>query len=421
MISNNNIRVFNPNEVTTIDKESECDPSEIGLKPEAIDTIWDSVVDFYSSGIHPAISICIRRHGKIILNRAIGHTHGNELSTSKNSEKIQATPDSLFNLFSASKAITAMVIHHMAENELIKLDDPFCNYLPEFEKGSKKHILISQALSHESGVPTLPADALDLDKLSNSEFIRSMFIQTKPKWRAGKTTGYHALSGGFIFAELVRVITGLTIREYLEKYFLEPLKFKHFNYGVPQALAKEVAPHVYTGIAFPKPIEELYVKRLLGVSYKEAIDLSNDERFLTGIIPSANIIGTAEETSRFYEMLLRGGTLNGVQVLKPETIQQARKLQVDALDRMIGIPIKYSQGFMLGRKYLSMYGNDTAQAFGHIGFINVVGYADPARDISVGIMNNGKPGMTTKIIKFMSLLNTISATIPKTIPKINAY
>lgn len=416
MIKANNIHVFDPNKVTSIDTQSECDPKEVGLTRADIETIWSSVVDFYEAGIHPAISICIRRNGKIILNRAIGHTHGNGPKDGRDVQKVLATPDSLFNLFSASKAITAMVIHHLAERGLIKINDPVCAYLAEFELGHKQHISIGHVLSHQSGVPTIPEEALDLDILQNPEAIRAIFTNTNTQWKSGRKVGYHALSGGFILSELVKAVTGESIRDYFKKYFLDPLQFKHFNYGVPQEIAHEVAPHVYTGIPFPQLVEKLYISRLLGMSYKDAIELSNDERFLTGIIPSANIIGTAEETSRFYEMLLQGGTLNGVQVLKPETIQQARVLQVDGFDKMIGIPIKYSQGFMLGRKYLSMYGNDTPQAFGHIGFINVVGYADPERDISVGIMNSGKPGLSTKIIKFMTLMNTISETIPKCKP-----
>ncbi len=102
-----------------------------------------------------------------------------------------------------------------------------------------------------------------------------------------------------------------------------------------------------------------------------------------------------------------------MQIFKPETVHNAHAMHIDAFDKMLGMPVKYSQGFMLGRKYLSMYGLDTEQVFGHIGFMNVVGYADPERDISVGLMNNGKPGLTAKMIKFLNVMNTIAKQIPK--------
>ena len=233
------------------------------------------------------------------------------------------------------------------------------------------------------------------------------------KWRAGKKLGYHAITGGFIMGALVEAITGMTIREYLDIHFLKPLKFNTFNFGVPEDLVPEVAQNVYTGYPFPKLFEKVAVN-VLGVTYREAIEISNDPRFLTGILPAANIIGTAEETSRFYEMLLRGGELNGVRVLKPETIRRATAEQTHAkFDNMLGLPMRYSLGFMLGQSRLSLYQGSTPKAFGHLGLINVVGYADPERDISVGILNSGKPGISPHIISFWNVLRVIANTIPK--------
>ncbi len=279
MRNKNTIKVFSPEKVTRIDQEGECDPKDVGLSQRRVDAIWDSVVDFYASGIQPAISICIRREGKIILNRAIGHTHGNEPGARHAYEKVQATPDSLFSLFSASKAITAMVIHHMAEKELLDLDDALAMYLPEFDEGAKRHITVCHVLTHQAGVPVIPEEALDLDILQDPDQIREIFRKSPTQWKSGHALGYHALSGGFILAELVRVITGESIREYLGKNILEPLGFKHFNYGVPAEIASEVAPHVYTGTPFPSLIDNVFVKRILGVTYGEAVELSNDERF----------------------------------------------------------------------------------------------------------------------------------------------
>lgn len=92
MLKKNTIKVFKPEDVTRIDIQGECDPKDVVLSQRRVDAIWDSVVDFYESGIQPAISICIQRKGKIILNRAIGHTHGNGPNDSSSQEKIQATP-----------------------------------------------------------------------------------------------------------------------------------------------------------------------------------------------------------------------------------------------------------------------------------------------------------------------------------------
>lgn len=398
---------------TRIDHASELAPEAGGLTAAQIDRIWQSVLECYRSGIHPAITVCIRRHGKIVLNRAVGHTHGNEPGHAMGAPLRVAEPNSLFNLYSASKAIAAMIVHHMDERGLIHLEDPLCHYLPEFESRRKRFITIRHVLLHQSGIPKVPKDALDLDLLHVPGAIRRIMSDSRMQWGAGRKTGYHAITGGFVIGELVEAVTGMTARDYLLRYFLEPMGFDTFNFGVPESRIGDVAPNVYTGYPLPAMAEK-FAERVLGVTYRDAIELSNDPRFLTAIIPAANIIGTAEETSRFYEMLLRGGELDGVRVMKRETVRRAAAEQIHStLDRMLGMPMRYSLGFMLGRSRLSLYGSGTPRAFGHLGMVNIAGYADPDRDISVGILNNGKPGITTGMIRFYNIMDTIAKTIPK--------
>lgn len=406
------IHPYQSDDVTAIDHASEVEPTQVGLSHNQIENIWRSVEACYESGIHPAITLCIRRRGQIVLNRAIGHTHGNEPGGGRGPLR-QATPGSLFNLYSASKAIAAVVVHHMEEQGLIHLEDPLHQYLPEFASKRKRYITIRHVLLHQAGIPKVPQDALDLDLLHVPGEVRRIMSSAKMQWGAGRATGYHAITGGFVIGELVQEVTGMTIRDYLAKYFLEPMGFETFNFGVPEERVADVAPNVYTGYPLPEWAEK-FAERVLGVTYRDAIELSNDPRFLTAIVPAANIIGTAEETSRFYEMLLREGEYNGVQILKPETIRRATAEQTHAaVDRMLGFPMRYSLGFMLGRSRLSLYGGSTPKAFGHLGMVNIAGYADPQRDISVGLLNNGKPGITYGMVKFYNIMRTIANTIPK--------
>ena len=51
------IQAYSPDLVTSIDSSSEVDPQEVGLTQEQIDTIWDSVVACYESGIHPGAAL----------------------------------------------------------------------------------------------------------------------------------------------------------------------------------------------------------------------------------------------------------------------------------------------------------------------------------------------------------------------------
>ncbi len=68
---------------------------------------------------------------------------------------------------------------------------------------------------------------------------------------------------------------------------------------------------------------------------------------------------------------------------------------------------------MLGGKHLSMYGPDTDLAFGHLGFINIVGWADPERGISCGLITSGKPIIYPEMNRFLNLTASIATNMPK--------
>ena len=84
------------------------------------------------------------------------------------------------------------------------------------------------------------------------------------------------------------------------------------------------------------------------------------------------------------------------------------------VDRVILLPLRYSMGFMLGGRRLSFYGPATPRAFGHLGFTNVLYWADPERDLSVAFLNSGKPMFTPEALAWFAVMRTISHRVPRT-------
>ena len=90
---------------------------------------------------------------------------------------------------------------------------------------------------------------------------------------------------------------------------------------------------------------------------------------------------------------------------KPQTVADAiRPVGAAQIDRTLMIPMRYSPGFMLGQNPVGLYGLNTGEAFGHLGFLTVLCWADPARDISVALLNTGKsmaPAMITRLLRVL--------------------
>ena len=392
--------------VTSYKPDEEVSPVEAGMRQEGVQAIWAGVEDLYRSGIHPAISFCLRRQGKLVLKRAIGHARGNGPDDGPEVDKILATPDTPICLFSVSKVVTAMLIHLLDERGQINLMDPVSHYIPEFVACGKENTTIHHILSHRGGIP-IPPRNIDPEIIFDHNAFIKVLCESKPASLGGRRMAYHAITGGFILGEVVRRVTGKDIRKLLHETVQNPLNFRYFNFGVPDEDIGKVALNYYTGLPVRFPFS-IITRRALGASWEEVVRLSNDPRFMRVIIPSGNLFSTADETSRFFQLLLNKGELDGVRVFKPLTVYHAiMEASKPEIDRTVMLPMRYGAGMILGG-YLGMYGPFTQRAYGHLGFSNIFCWADPERDIAVSLLTTGKALLGPHLIPLARLLARIS-------------
>jgi CubicO group peptidase (beta-lactamase class C family) len=414
-----NWSIFNPGcdvpdslqAITCIGEEEPADTKEIGS--QQIEEIWRLTEQLYRSGAHPAIQLCIRHNGRRVLHRGIGHASGNGPDDPPGCPKVPLTLDTPINLFSASKAISAMVIHKLDEENALRIDDRVCDYIPEFSSGGKHRITLRHVLAHRAGVPNLPPEALSIDVICKPEQVVDILCHAKLASRPGRALAYHAVTGGFILAEVVKRATGKDMRELMGEKISRPLGLHWLNCGVRPDQVDAVAKNALTGYPVLPPLKQL-LQRALGLPLKEVVELSNDPRFLSSIIPAANICTTADEASRFYQCMLRSGEYNDELIFAPRTVRHATAEQSYwELDLTLGFPVRYSLGFMLGNRFLGLLGGDNPFAFGHVGLSNVFTWADPERGISVALLTTGKPIISPHVVPLFRLLNEINATFKR--------
>jgi len=394
--------------VTTIGDEDHS-----GIDARAIEQIWDSVRYWYQSGLHPAIQVCLRHKGRVVLNRAIGHGWGNGPDDSPDTEKILATPETPFCVYSAAKAISSTVVHMLVERGYFSLDDRVCDYLPEYTSHGKDRTTIRHVMTHSAGVPIHTGPRPDVTKVNDSEYTRQQLAALKPVYRPGLIHIYHGLTWGPLIREIVSSATGRNIRDILAEEILEPLKFRWTNYGVRPEEVGLVAPSHVTGKPLPAPIAAAF-RAAVGGTPDRIIPLSNTPLFLTSIVPSSSTVSNADELSRFAEILRRGGELDGVRILRPETLRTAtapcRRMRPDVATGLK--PMRWGTGYMLGGKRFGPFGRNTESAFGHTGLVDIAVWADPARSLSAAVVSSGKPGAHFETNRYPAVLNRIAEQIP---------
>lgn len=371
--------------------------------------VWTEVVALYRTGLHPAIGLSIRHRGRVVLDRTIGHVEhqpGAEPGA-------VATPDTPFNLFSASKILTAMVVHALVEDGVLELDAPIATYLPELATRGKERIRVRHLLSHTAGIPNMPAGIDISEVLRTGELPWQRVVELPIVSEPGTSVAYHPVTSWSILEQAVLRTTGHDLRTLAHERLLAPVGIDALNYGIAPDRVGEVAKHAATGLPAPTMMARIF-ERTVGTDLDTAVGLTNDPAFLTAILPSANVIGTGRQVTRFLDLLLGEGELDGTRVLKRETVRRAIDETTPLrFDGTFGFPMRYSLGLMRGGTAFSLFGLDTKDAFGHLGFTNVVVFADPSRQLSVSFLNTGKPMFAPGMVQWYRVLQTISSSVPR--------
>ena len=388
-----------------------------GIDPASVERIWQATRHWYQAGMHPAIQLCLRHNGKVVLNRAIGHGWGNGPADPPDAEKVPVTTETPFCAYSAAKAITSTVMHMLVERGYFSLDDRVCEYLPSYTSHGKDRTTIRHVMTHSAGVPFGPKRRPDVNRMDDTDYARDQLGELKPVYRPGLIHIYHAATWGILTREIVSAATGKSIREILATEILDPLGFRWTNYGVAAQDVPLVAPSHATGKPLPAPIAAVFRKAIGGTTH-QIIPFTNTPLFLTGVMPSSNTVSTADELSRFAEIWRRGGELDGMRVMQAETLRAAmtecRRLRPDVATGLV--PLRWGTGFMLGSKRFGPFGRNAPAAFGHLGLINIAIWADPERGLAAGLISSGKPGSHREANRYTALMDRIAAEIPRVMP-----
>ncbi|MGO9381991.1 MAG: lipase LipE [Mycobacterium sp.] len=394
--------------VTTIGEEDHAE-----IDNAAVERIWQAARYWYQAGMHPAIQVCVRQHGRVVLNRAIGHGWGNAPTDAPDAEKIPVTTETPFCVYSAAKAMAATVVHMLAERGVFSLDDRVCEYIPTFTSHGKHRITIRHVMTHSAGLPFPTGPRPDLKRADDHEYAQEKLGELRPIYRPGLVHMYHALTWGPLMREIVYAATGKEIREILATEILDPLGFRWTNFGVAKNDLPLVAPSHATGRPLPPVVAQIF-RKAIGGTVHEVIPYTNSPLFLTTIVPSSNTVSTANEMSRFAEIWRRGGELDGVRVMSPETLRGAvtecRRLRPDFAVGLM--PARWGTGFVLGTKRFGPFGRNAPDAFGHLGLVNIAVWADPERGLAAGVVSSGKPGRDPEARRHKALMDTIAAEIP---------
>jgi CubicO group peptidase (beta-lactamase class C family) len=312
--------------------------------------------------------------------------------------------DTIVNLYSVGKAISAICALRLVDAGRLDLDAPVARYWPEFAQAHKEQLPVRYLLTHQAALPAI-ARPLPSGAWGQWDAITEALAAQAPWWAPGAGHGYHVNTQGFLIGEVVRRITGKTFGSYLRESLAGPAGIDFFVGFGPELDARcaDVLP------ARPSP-ESDELRRQLAVdlsalrglasmrvsAYRNPADFSgtgvvNTRAWRAAEVPSTNGHGTARGVARLYSALAGDGRLDGFRVLSPEMIARASEQQVYGDDIMLERPTRFGLGFQLTMAERRL--GPSSRAFGHFGAGGSLGFADPEARVAFGYaMNQSRSG-----------------------------
>jgi methyl acetate hydrolase len=239
------------------------------------------------------------------------------------------TADALFRIASMTKAITTTAAMQLIEQGRFGLDDPVEKYLPAFARlqvfesfdastgayrlqPATRIATVRHLMTHTSGLgyPFTNATVRDFKPRAGEDYpVGPLVFEPGERWLYGTSTDW--------LGRLVEAVSGRPLDEYFRLRVLEPLGMSDTFYNVPaDKQARLVAVHHR------------------GADGTIAKDATQPAPTVNPIIGGGGLSSTASDYIRFVRMILNDGQLDGVRILKADTVEAMSRNQIGA----IGVP-----------------------------------------------------------------------------------
>jgi CubicO group peptidase (beta-lactamase class C family) len=313
-----------------------------GTCDERFESVREALARNLDSGAELGASIVLDLDGDIVIDvwggfcdqdRAVPWTH-----------------DTITNVWSTTKTITSLAALMLVDRGELDVDAPVARYWPEFAANGKEGVLVRHVMSYASGVSGLDQPAV-VEDLYDWERSTSRFAAQAPWWEPGTASGYHALNYGHLVGEIVRRISGKTLKQFVAEEIAGPLG-ADFQIGAKEGDWGRIAdvvppPPLPFDVAALGP-DSITVKTLTGPLVMA--ETANTPAWRHADIGAANGHGNARSVARIMSVVARGGEVDGVRLLGQETVDLIFREQQNGVDLVLGLPLRIGIGYGLPQR-----------------------------------------------------------------------
>jgi CubicO group peptidase (beta-lactamase class C family) len=343
-------------------------PETIGLNPARLNRLHELLTKWTASGEVPSAAFVMGRGERMIAPRYFGRM-GPE------ADAAPIRDDGLFLMASITKPIVYLGAMLLVERGQLTLTDRVTRYLPDFAAHHKDATLILHLFTHTSGLPDYLANNVELRKAHAplAKYVEHGIRDTVPLFAPGTKLSYQSV-GTNLVAELIRVIDGRPIAQFLREEIFTPLGLQSTGLG-SQGFARE---------------------RLIRCQVPEYQDPSfgwNSVYWQELGAPWGGLFSTPGDFAVLCRVMLGGGAVGGVRIAAPATVAAMTRNWLTSLPELPEA-VARTQPWGLGWR-LNHPGTDDSwgellgpRVFGHTGATGTLVWMDPESDVFCVLLTN---------------------------------
>jgi uncharacterized protein YbbC (DUF1343 family)/CubicO group peptidase (beta-lactamase class C family) len=297
----------------------------------------------------------------------------------------EMTTDTIFDVASLTKVVaTAPAIMILVDRGLVDLDLPVMRYIPEFSDGLQSEVTVRHLLTHTSA---LNAGLRLSEAWSGYPQAIDLAVGSIPSNRPGSTFRYSDVNF-ILLGEIVQRVSGESLARFVEREIYTPLGMSDTKFDPPLSSIQRVAP------------TEQVAEGMLRATVHDPT-----ARRMGGVAGHAGLFTTARDLSRFVRMILDGGSLDGVRVLSPVSVETMISVQTP-----LDMPVRRGLGWDIDSIYSRPRGHFPLGSFGHTGWTGSFLWIDPrSSSFLIFLSNRVHPDGTGTVLPLQETLGFLSS------------
>ena len=321
----------------------------------------------FADGLELGAQFCAYQNGALLLDLKGGWTDRQKQNP--------VDENSLFSVYSSGKAMAALAIAFLVDQDKIGYDQLITTFWPEFGQNGKETVTVGQVMSHQAGLPGISNPDWTAEDWYDWDKTCAELAKQKPLFQPGTACGYHPNTFGFLAGEIAKRVDGRSIGQILQEEFCRDNNIDVWI-GLPESEHARCAAMVKP--KSPPSLGEITPAKRFAFLSKGSSPRGNLSRWRQAEFAGSNCHATAKGMARMMQVVI-DGKIDQTVILAEDVVEKLRLPRISGQNLILPFETTYAAGLLQNAP--NFFYGPTPETLGHSGWGGSCVFADPITGI----------------------------------------